>query len=85
MIAPVRLLAAVGLLALAAPASPAQPGVAPPPHLPLDELVKEHRRLGLPVPPPNAELVRLKYWNDRPETPYRLGFRIPPKSAGCVR
>ena len=53
----------------------ARPHVAPAPHLALDELVKEYKRLGLPFPPPNAELVRVKS-ADRPD---ELVFRIPTK------
>jgi hypothetical protein len=55
-----------------APAA-AQLPVAPEPHLALDELVKEYKRLGLPFPPPNAELVRFRYANNQPA---ELGFHV---------
>ncbi|HEY2911586.1 MAG TPA: hypothetical protein VGI99_15145, partial [Gemmataceae bacterium] len=38
--------------------APARLPVAPPPHPTLDGLVEEYKRLGLPLPPPNAELMR---------------------------
>ncbi|OWK46805.1 hypothetical protein FRUB_00504 [Fimbriiglobus ruber] len=58
------------------------------PHPPLDELVKEYRRHGLPFPPSDAELVILgrPTWDeDRVLTmSYFLAFREPPAKAGGV-
>ena len=56
----------------------AQPPTAPPPHLALDELVKEYKRLGLPLPPPSAVLVRGRYGSN----PDQLSFRIPAEPGG---
>lgn len=70
---PLRLLAAFASTLLACAPALAQKPVAPEPHLALDELVKEYKRLGLPLPPPNAELVRVKFTN----YPDQLGFRAP--------
>lgn len=41
-------------------ASYAQPALAPAPRVSLDELVREYKRFGLPVPPPNARLVQFR-------------------------
>src|SRR5262245_42694680 len=74
-----RPLAVVTVLLLAHGSAVAQLPTAPMPHPSLDGLVQEYRRFGLPRPPPEAELVRLKHYNNRPEEPYLLGFRIPTK------
>jgi hypothetical protein len=58
-----------------APAT-AQVPVAPEPHLALAELVKGYKRFELPLPPANAELVRIK----QSVAPYyQFGFRVPPR------
>jgi hypothetical protein len=72
---PLRLLAAFASTLLACAPALAQKPIAPEPHLALDELVKEYKRLGLLLPPANAELVRVKTMN----YPDQLGFRIPAK------
>src|SRR5688572_25319553 len=62
----------------------AQPPAAPRPHLPLDALVKEYKRYGLPFPPANAQLVRINRdlhagIKSKPgEESYVLGWRVPP-------
>lgn len=61
--------------ALLAATTAAQPPTAPPPHLALDEFAREYQRLGLPLPPPGAELVRVKDSSGS----YRLGFALPPE------
>ena len=53
-----QFVAAFGALVLTGGVSAAQLPVAPPPHPTLDELVKEYKRLGLPIPSPKVELVR---------------------------
>jgi hypothetical protein len=55
-----RFVAVCSAVLLACAAADAQPPAAPEPHLALDELVKEYKRLGLPLPPANAELVRVE-------------------------
>src|SRR5258707_628665 len=76
-----RLVVVCSVLLLAHASAAAQPAVAPPPHLALDELVKEYKRFGLPLPPPNAELVRVKLTR-LSGLPDGLGFRIPPTKPG---
>ncbi len=56
----VRILLAAVVLCLAASAAAAQLPVAPAPHPTLDELAKEYRRCGLPVPPKDKEPAALK-------------------------
>lgn len=64
---------------------------APPPHPPFRELVKEYQRLGLPLPPPDAELVRIEFWrlsaaidtDDQPHESYLIGFRLAPPRPGA--
>jgi hypothetical protein len=73
-----RFLAICSVMLFACGSASAQKPVAPEPHLALDELVKEYKRLGLPLPPANAELVRVKATN----YPDQLGFRIPAGSGG---
>jgi hypothetical protein len=63
--------------------APAQPPTAPPPQLALAELVKEYRRFGLPVPPPDAELVRIEWWISDDMNPYVLGLRMKPAAPGA--
>jgi hypothetical protein len=79
-----RLGLAVAALLLARSDAPAQLPVAPHPHSTLDDLVAEYRRLGLPEPPANTELVRWKwkYVDDEGFTVESAGlvFRLPPKS-----
>jgi len=71
-----RLLTALAAVALGG-AALAQPPTAPPPHPTLEGLVREYRRLGLPLAPPDAELVRIpNSW--LPRTGFHLGFRVPP-------
>ncbi len=79
MVLTLRFVAACAAVLLAGGPAVAQLPVAPEPHLALDELVKEYKRLGLPLPPPNAELVRLKW---TPDTPPCLGFQLPPAKPG---
>jgi hypothetical protein len=67
-----RFVTACSALLLSSATASAQLPVAPEPHLALDELVKEYKRLGLPLPPPNAELVRFRYAN----RPAELGFHV---------
>lgn len=74
---------------LAAASARAQTPVAPPPHPPLAEVVAEYKRLGLPFPPPDAELVQVDwreytaiYRGEPEETWYRLAYRIPPAKPG---
>jgi hypothetical protein len=55
----------------------AQLPIAPEPHPTLDELVKEFKRYGLPIPPKNAELVRITMGFSE-----YLGFRCPPLKPG---
>jgi hypothetical protein len=69
---------------LATSTTRAQPPVAPAPHPPLAEVVAEYKRLGLPFPPPDAELVQIDWreytaWYDgEPKEPrYILAYRIP--------
>jgi hypothetical protein len=73
-----RLLTPLAALLLAAAPAVAQPAVAPPPHLPIDELVKVYQSFGLPLPPKDAELVRLTPTHFPP----RLGFRCQPAKPG---
>lgn len=75
---------AVVLLLLAPRAGLAQLPVAPPPHPTLDDVVKEYLRLGLPLPPEDAELVRIhRVFHGNPdeaeEHSYLLGFCSPPR------
>lgn len=59
----------------------AQPSVAPPPHPALGEVVAEYQRLGFPLPPADAELVRVNWWREQGQEanePYFLAFRSPP-------
>lgn len=69
-----RIIATFGATVALPGALSAQPATAPAPHFALDELVKEYKRLGLPLPPANAQLMRLK-WN--PDDPPTLGFLLP--------
>jgi hypothetical protein len=70
----VRLVTPVAALLLAGSGAAAQPPTAPPPHPPLAELVTEYQRLGLPVPPPNAQLVRIE----------KHRVRLPPLGAQMI-
>ncbi|VTR92089.1 unnamed protein product [Gemmata massiliana] len=81
MTRPVPLVAAFAAILLAHSTALAQRPIAPAPHISLDELVKEYQRLGLPVPPPEAELVRIEWFNSD-ETPYVLGFRYSTPKSG---
>ena len=64
----------------------AQPPAAPRPHLPLEALVKEYKRYGLPFPPANAQLVRINwdiYHGKEPgDQPFGLVWRIPAAKPG---
>lgn len=70
---------AVLLCSLAQP-----PEVAPAPHPALDELVKEYRYWGLPLPAADAQLVRLKRFRVLEEEPHRTwpAFRNRPTRPG---
>jgi hypothetical protein len=81
MALPLRFLVVTAAVLLSRVPTAAQAPVAPEPHLALDELVKEYKRLGLPLPPPNAELVRVKRITLR-NSPDELGFRIPATKPG---
>ena len=66
-----RVLVAVAAILFSQGTSVAQLPTAPPPHPTLNEVVKEYLRLGLPLPPANAELVRIDLFrnahiNDEP-------------------
>ena len=73
---------------MAGPVS-AQPQVAPPPVPTLREVVKEYQRLALPLPPPDAPLVRITIWlatddpDRRPRRSHLLGFQLPPPWPGA--
>jgi len=75
-----RLVAGFTTLFLAHATALAAPPVAPPPHPALDEVVKEYRRLGLPIPSPKAELVRVTVYPQ--ETRTYLALRHPPSAPG---
>lgn len=87
---PARFVLVTALLLLTCGFVIAQPAIAPPPHPALDELVKEYLRLELPLPPPDAQLVRIRRKHvdrDHPDGPqvsfsYILGFRLPPSAPG---
>lgn len=87
MVAVARVVVVFAGLVTFAGGSGAQVPTAPPPHLPLDTLVKEYQRLGLPLPPPDAPLVRIDWYRDEEDrSTYLLGFRLPPsKPEGKVR
>jgi hypothetical protein len=70
-----------GLMASSGARAPDLPE-APPPHPALEVVLAEYRRLGLPLPPPDAELVRIRHWSGNDEAPYVLGFRTPPARPG---
>jgi hypothetical protein len=78
-----RFLFAAFALAFAPPHATAQLPVAPPPHPTLGELVEEYRRLGLPIPTPQAKLVRLS-WGTAEAGGHGLTFRHPPRKPGGV-
>jgi hypothetical protein len=63
-----RFVAICSAVLFACAAAGAQPPAAPEPHLALDGLVKEYKRLGLPLPPANAELVRIRMVRFRDST-----------------
>lgn len=71
----------VAFLLVAVPV-PAQPPVAPAPHPALSQLLKDYKRYGLPFPPENAELVRIKWRTQEKEERFHLAFRIPPPKPG---
>ena len=75
-----RFVAVCSVILFACAPATAQLPVAPEPHLALDELVKEYTRLGLPLPPANAELVRIKL---SPDGRWEYGFRTPPAKPGA--
>jgi hypothetical protein len=86
-----RAVAACAVLLWTYGVSVAQLPIAPPPRPCLDDLVKEYRRLGLPLPPPDADFVRID-WSGAPEPGevvaqrFLLGFyRSPAKSGGKSR
>jgi len=88
MMVALRLLTALGIALLLGNAALAQPATAPPPHRALDEFVKEYQRLELPLPPQNAELVRInryRFWAPPEEpitAPYILAWRVPSAKPG---
>lgn len=90
MATPTRVLSALTLLLLAGGAAVAQPPIAPPPHPTLDDLVTEYLRLGLPVLPPTAELVRIDWFKFHTEggrenwMTGNLALRLPPVQPGGV-
>jgi hypothetical protein len=53
---------------------------APPPHPALDEVVKEYKRFGLPLPPPKAQLVRIERRHVRPHWTGAQLIGIDPRS-----
>src|SRR5262249_42740117 len=55
---------------------------APAPHPTLEELVREYHRYGLPLPPFDAELVRINWWRNNPDRPFILRFRSPSRESG---
>ncbi|MDB5310595.1 MAG: hypothetical protein JWO38_4797 [Gemmataceae bacterium] len=80
-----RLGTAFAVVLLVGGEAAAQLPTAPPPHPALADVAAEYRRLGLPVPPPGAALVRVNWWRDNGRetaAPYLLGFRIPPAGPG---
>jgi hypothetical protein len=79
---PLRFVFACSAALFACGPAAAQLPVAPEPHLALDELVKEYKRFGLPLPPANAELVRIQISGKDPGRPYLLGLRTPPAKPG---
>lgn len=85
---PVRLVAAFAVVLLGCGVTVAQVETAPPPHPTLEEVAKEYRRLELPLPPPDAPLVRIKRMvccgeeEGSVRTSYMLGFPLPPRAAG---
>jgi hypothetical protein len=81
----------LAVVLLAAGGAGARLPVAPPPRPSLAEVVREYQRLGLPLPPPDAELVRIEWWDRDNETPegspresYLLGFRLTPLGPGSA-
>ncbi|MBX9626033.1 MAG: hypothetical protein K2X82_19710 [Gemmataceae bacterium] len=68
---------------------PGRPPLAPPPYPSLNEVVREYKRLGLPLPPRDAPLVRIPLWRrsgddtDGPRLTYLLAFRLPPPWPGA--
>src|SRR5262245_36543818 len=73
-----RIAATIAFACLVPAPAFAQRPVAPPPHLAIDQLVKEYQRFGLPLPPKDAELVRISTKGQPP----RLAFRCPPEKSG---
>jgi hypothetical protein len=88
MATPLRLVASLLAALLATTSARAQPAVAPPPHPPLAEVVAEYKRLGLPFPPPDAELVQIDWdWylgrsGEEATGQHCLGYRVPPVKPG---
>ncbi|QJW93326.1 hypothetical protein [Frigoriglobus tundricola] len=88
----VRLVASLAAALFASAPAVAQP-TAPPPHPVLADVAKEYKRLGLPLPPAHAELVRINrdrysafHPEDLPEERYDVAYRVPAaKSGGRVR
>lgn len=87
-----RLPVVSAVVLLSCSAAMAQLPTAPPPHPPFADVVKEYQRLGLPLPPPDAELVRINisqtYQDENDERPrlhesYLLGFKLAPTRLGA--
>lgn len=78
-----------GALAVGFGHVPGWPPLAPPPRPSLNEVVREYKRLGLTLPPPEAALIRIGYWRWTSEyadgkrvRSYHLGFRLAPPWPG---
>ena len=87
MTTPARFVVVSALVLLAGSSGFAQPPVAPPPHPPLRELVKEYVRLGLPLPPTVVPLVKIRRTlrngdDDSTEIKDLLGFPRTPVAIG---
>lgn len=78
-IARLLLVSLVGLFASLLVA--AEPKVDPKILRDINDLVKEYKRHGLPLPPANAELVRIDWYHNTTD-PCILAFRIPPAKLG---
>jgi hypothetical protein len=80
-----RSIASLALFMFVISEAGAQPETAPQPHPSLNQLVKEYKRFGLPMPPPNAklDLVVLGRYQEEPRAPrYRFAYRVPSAKPG---
>ncbi len=80
MIPTIRLTLPIVAFFICCEVAAAQTPTAPPPHLTLNEVVKEYWRHGLSLPSANAELVRIRTSNRNEESEFALGFRVIPAS-----